>query len=227
MERDVTKVFGIGIQRTGTTSLAAALRILGYKVLDAPFVLYPDLDRAILDEYDAFTDNPIPLFYKQLDQIFPGSKFIMTTRDMNAWLKSVKWLYSTFGRKWESKPLTARVHSDFYGVSEFDETIFKATWRRYHEEVQAYFADRPQDLLVIDFTQGEGWDELCPFLDKPVPEEDFPARNQSSLLKTVRVRLTRPLWRYVRARIKHLLGPRIVGYMKSVRDRKRVIKDPS
>ena len=226
MERDVTKVFGIGMQRTGTTSLAAALRILGYKTLDTPFVLYPDLDRTILDEYDAFTDNPVPLFYKQLDRMVPGSKFIMTTRDIDAWLKSVKWLYSTFEYNWKANVKATQVHNDIYGVSGYNKTIFKATWRRYHEEVQAHFADRPQDLLVIDFTRGEGWNELCAFLRKPVPEDDFPAKNQSGLVKTVRVRI-RQLRHYIRSQIKHMMGPRLVGYLKSVRDRRRALKKAS
>jgi 3'(2'), 5'-bisphosphate nucleotidase len=40
-----------------------------------------------------------------------------------------------------------------------------------------YFKDRPQDLLVIDVTAGEGWEKLCPFLGKPTPDIPFPKAN--------------------------------------------------
>ena len=36
----------------------------------------------------------------------------------------------------------------------------------------------PHDrLLVMDIIAGDGWDKLCPFLGKPVPEAAFPHRN--------------------------------------------------
>ena len=49
--------------------------------------------------------------------------------------------------------------------------------RTEHERrVRAYFADRPDDLLVIDISAGEGWEALCPFLGVPVPDKPFPRR---------------------------------------------------
>ena len=38
------KVFGVGYQRTGTTSLAQALNMLGVKTLQFPKELYYDID---------------------------------------------------------------------------------------------------------------------------------------------------------------------------------------
>lgn len=40
-----------------------------------------------------------------------------------------------------------------------------------------HFKDRPDDLLVVDFTQGAGWNELCEFLGHPVPDAPFPHAN--------------------------------------------------
>lgn len=184
------KIFGIGLQRTGTTSLNRALRILGYNSIDAPFGLYPDLDSSIIEKYDAFTDNPIPLLYQRLDKEYPGGKFICTTRDVDSWLKSVKWLFST-GRiefNWEATPIVDKVHQAFYGIIYFDEKVFREIWFAYHAEVQGYFVERPQDLLMIDLTRGEGWEELCSFLGKEIPKADFPAVNKSTLKRTLRTR---------------------------------------
>ena len=50
---------------------------------------------------------------------------------------------------------------------------------RHTNEVEAYFEDQPRRLLVMNITQGDGWDLLCPFLDKSVPDIMFPHANTS------------------------------------------------
>ena len=40
-----------------------------------------------------------------------------------------------------------------------------------------HFKNRPDDLLVVDFTQNSGWNELCAFLGHPVPDAPFPHAN--------------------------------------------------
>ena len=75
------KVFGIGLSKTGTTSLSAALAILGYRSKHFP----KDEDFA---RYDAFSDITVAMKFKTLDRFFPGSQFIYTVRDEPAWLAS-------------------------------------------------------------------------------------------------------------------------------------------
>lgn len=195
-----SKIFGIGIQRTGTTSLHIALKILGYNSIRAPFRLYPDLNDDILSKYDALTDNPIPLLYQRLDKEYPGSKFICTTRDVGSWLKSVKWLFR-IGRiigDWDNYSIVHEVHQAFYGIRNFDEKVFREVWFAYHAEVQKYFADRPRDLLIIDFTRGEGWEKLCAFLGKEIPNIDFPVKNKSTLRRTVKALVHTPIKRAIK-----------------------------
>ena len=90
------KIIGVGFQKTGTSTLREALKILGFKVCDTkPSLLIPILKGNIkkvlkvADSYDALEDNPWPLIYKDLDQHLPGSKFILTIRDEQSWFKSV------------------------------------------------------------------------------------------------------------------------------------------
>ena len=127
MKNEKYKIFGIGLHRTGTSSLNEALNILGYRSIHTPLDIYPDIDTRIIDKYDAFTDNPIPLLYKQLDRLYPGAKFILTTRDLDSWIKSVKWLFTTGSIifNWDKYPIVNNIHYDCYGVSFFDEQIFK------------------------------------------------------------------------------------------------------
>ena len=59
----------------------------------------------------------------------------------------------------------------------YDAAILTASFHRHHADVRRDFADRPDDLLEMDITAGDGWDKLCPFLSVPVPEAAFPRLN--------------------------------------------------
>mgnify|MGYP005842426787 FL=1 len=176
------KIFGIGLSKTGTSSLAHALEILGYRVKDYPGIerYIPGdpscIDPALLERYDALTDTPIPSFYRELDRAYPGSKFILTVREREGWLKSCQ---KQFTEKLAVKQNEAhnRLFLDLYGTTVFDAEKFSAGYDRFVSGVLEYFRDRPQDLLVMDITGGEGWEKLCPFLGKPVPELPFPKAN--------------------------------------------------
>ena len=184
------KVFGTGMQRTGTTSLAKALNHLGIKTRDHPRELHGNLDHPLLQEYEGFTDNPIPLIYKELDARFPGSRFIHTERDEAAWLKSVEWLHTTGAVKfhWHAIPGLAEINQALYGRIGFDADVFRDTYRRHNREVRAHFADRPDDLLILDITQGEGFEKICPFLGRPAPAESFPHWNKQEKVWKVKFR---------------------------------------
>ena len=184
------KVFGTGMQRTGTTSLAQALDLLGIKTRDCPKDLWGNLDHEVLQRYDGFTDNPIPLLYRDLDRKLPGSKFVHTVRDEQRWLESVEWLFTTGALKfaWDRHPHFHEFHRALYGRTDFDAATFLERYRRHNREVLDYFADRPADLLVMDLTAGDGFDRLCPFLGREVPAAPFPHRNRHEWGWKVKVR---------------------------------------
>jgi len=180
------KVFGIGFQRTGNTSLWAALNMLGISTVKFPKQLYYDPDHPILNRYEGFTDNPIPLLYQKLDRRFPGSRFILTVREEQSWLKSVEWLYTIGAIKfyWNERLETDEIHQALYGATNFDPKIFLERYRQHNRSAVEYFADRPGDLLVMEIHAGDGFAKLCPFLGLPAPRKPFPRRNRSE-----------PLWR--------------------------------
>src|SRR5215212_6804140 len=96
------KVFGIGLSRTGTTSLTKALRILGYRAVHCPLSIVRfngkglQLSAEVVDRYDAFTDSPVARMYRELDYACPGSKFILTTRPIEKWMASVRRMRLSF-----------------------------------------------------------------------------------------------------------------------------------
>jgi 3'-phosphoadenosine 5'-phosphosulfate (PAPS) 3'-phosphatase len=180
------KIFGIGLSKTGTTSLSHALEILGYRTKDNLGVVnyaagdLSSLDTTLLEENDAFTDTPIPSFYQELDKEYPGSKFILTTRNMDGWLKSCK---KQFTQKHADKQNTASnlLFMDLYGCTVFDEQKFKKGYQTFVDGVTQYFRDRQHDLLIQDVTTGEGWEKLCPFLETPIPDIPFPRANVTTI----------------------------------------------
>ena len=176
-----TKIFGIGLQRTGTTSLFQALNLLGIRSAPNGIPLFYNIHDPILNKYDAFMDNPIPLLYQQLDQLIPGSKFILTMREEASWLRSAEWLFTKRLPQMDKKlhAIADEIHQNFYGTTRFDVDVFRRKRKEYYAEVQDYFATRPGDVLQIDITKNADWKPLCEFLQLPIPEKKFPWLNAS------------------------------------------------
>lgn len=189
MARSWNKIFGIGLSKTGTTSLAAALRILGLRACDYPHdartqaqLESGDYDLAVLRQNDALTDTPAAYCFPQLDEQFPGSLFILTEREnRQRWLESFReqWKH---GDEWGTHDPQFQRFLYFmrcvnYGVTSFHPQRLKYAYERHSREVRRYFADRPGDLLIHDVTTGSGWAELCKFLDLPLPDQPYPRAN--------------------------------------------------
>jgi hypothetical protein len=105
-----------------------------------------------------------------LDQWFPGSKFILTIRDSDSWIRSVK-------KHFRGRRIAAQQW--IYGVSGVtgNESVYIKRFQQHNGDVVNYFRDRPGDLLIMDITKGDGWEKLCPFLGKDQPPFDFPLAN--------------------------------------------------
>jgi hypothetical protein len=182
-----TRIFGIGMHKTGTTSLHHAFQILGLKSAHwqtAPWAKHVWREASqygrsqTLEKFYCACDLPIPLVYQQLDKAYPGSKFILTVRDEWAWLKSVSkhWSHdhNQFRSQWDSDVFTHRCHNLLYGRRDFDATTMLERYRRHNAEVLEYFTGREADLCVMDMDKGAAWPKLCSFLNAPIPNEPYP-----------------------------------------------------
>lgn len=182
-----TRVFGIGMHKTATSSLHAAFKILGFdsfhwetnqKAWDIWHQVGELRNRSMtLEQYYALCDNPIPMLYRELDERYPGSKFVLTVRDEVGWIKSVERLWDPKTNPWYDwnlQPFTNRIHQALYGRTDFDAKTFLREYRQHNAEVLKHFANRPNDLLVMDIDSGAGWNELCGFLGQPIPEVPYP-----------------------------------------------------
>lgn len=178
-----TKIFCIGFHKTGTKSIAVALKTLGYRVTGPNGVKDPDIAENVLamayglvEIFDAFQDNPWPIIYKELDKKFSQSKFILTLRDSESWIKSQ---VRRFGRR--ETPMRKWIYG--VGCPEGNEEIYVRRYEEHNKEVLNYFKDRPNDLLILDLSQGDGWKKLCPFLDKETLTIPFPHTNKAGRRK--------------------------------------------
>lgn len=197
----VPKVFGIGFHKTGTTSLRDALTRLGYSVAGPNGLKDPNIAHnarslvfRIAERYDAFQDNPWPLLYRELDERYPGSKFVLTLRPADAWIESqVRY----FGE--ETSPMREWIYG--VGCPKGNEAIYVARYEQHNREVLEYFSRRPDDLLVLTVSDGDGWDKLCAFLKKDIPNVPFPHSNRAedggAELRFVRQRILRRAGRLV------------------------------
>lgn len=172
------KLFGIGLHKTGTTTLAECFRILGYSVcpeIVAFATLHSTAARnygplfEVADRHDAFEDAPwnYPNAFQALHRRWDSAKFILTVRDSVRWFESFERWCRLVSNPYDFSIL----HS--YGVpmlAQNREAAIRA-YERHAANVRNYFDDK---VLVVDWEAGDGWAELCSFLGKPVPDHPFP-----------------------------------------------------
>jgi hypothetical protein len=178
-------VFGIGLSRTGTTSLTEALRILGYKAVHCPLSIVAfngkglKLSTDIVAQFDAFTDSPVACVYRELDQAFPGSKFVLTTRPIDKWMESMRRMRPSF-MLLSILPKVRQIARDLGGTASFlDEDALAKGFVNHNKNVREYFGERVgKDLLVLDVSAADAWDKLCSFLGHKSHTRAFPHYNR-------------------------------------------------
>lgn len=187
---DRPRIFGIGLNKTGTTSFDAAMTILGFRSLHygGPTV-HGAVQRAIDDgapllahldqRFDAFSDvGLLSRRFGLLDEQYTGSHFVLTTRPVDDWIESRR-RHVEFNR---GRHASGRYTGDFLTV---DEATWREEWAHHLDGVRSYFAGR-SDFIEIDLTADPSWGPLCTLLCMPEPTRRFPETNRSTSRKTRR-----------------------------------------
>ena len=183
----INKIFGIGLSRTGTKSLTAALKKLGFQIAHYPTdkTTYQELisnreDFSVLKSMDGITDITVVPYYARLDSLYPNSKFILTWRDKESWLAAMEkhFRYNKIYERWPyfltERKIRKYLRAAVYGCYSFDRGKLSNAYESHMNAVRNYFKNRPGSYLEIKITEGEGWEKLCPFLGKQVLPEPFP-----------------------------------------------------
>ena len=207
------KVIGAGLGRTGTFSLRAALAILYgapcYHMKDVipdpsrvsfwtEAALGPKSDEEFREHFRHFAatvDFPACIHWERLLQAYPEAKVLLSVRDPDSWVRSVKdtilkmhssysgspwgiWLLQTLSPFW--------MGYYFYRMSklscwdplvkeDFSDSNLRRAFVDWVEDVKRRC---PKDRLLV-YSVSEGWGPLCDFLGLPVPETPFPQVNDS------------------------------------------------
>jgi len=200
---DKVQIVEIGMPRTATRSMAQAVKNLGYTVNHGiGFTKFIEKDESIrlkkelwtqlfhgnipkfpYDNYE-YVGNFSLLHWKQLAEVKPDLKFILTIRDVDDWWESCKRRWSR-NRRLRSRKIirsghikdkyitTAITVFHLYGCYNLNEFCWKDGFKRHNDEVLRYFKDSDR-LLVHNVFEGDGWETLCSFLDADIPKIRYP-----------------------------------------------------
>ena len=136
----------------------------------------------VIDKYDAFQDGPWhnkDVDYKILDKKYPNSKFIILERDDESWIRSNEHYYSPkYHGDWENWEYSFLINDRW--VHDRENIIRERLEYKHikYNEINTYFKNR-DNLLVMNICDGEGWEVLCPFLEKDIPNVEFPKLNDN------------------------------------------------
>lgn len=200
------KIFCIGLPKTGTTSMQALGRLLGYKVANqqeaerifvgAAFNVTPSLLKSYCDKYDFFQDIPfcIPSVRKTILDLYPTAKFVLTVRsDPETWYSSVCRFYAyicntkqvpTYNdmekKNFHARPLSEFISWAFDGLDRHD-PFNKERLLEYYTRSNKNAEDviPPAQLITIDVSNNSHLGALFSFLDVKSDIAVFPHENKT------------------------------------------------
>ena len=206
------QVIGVGMHRTGSMSVKAALERLGFgpcyhgmealrRCRDgdhwlAAYEAGGEIDWSVIFEgYRATLDWPTVYFWEQLANAYPEAKILLTDRDPERWWDSHVQMYEHGGefvreltdeeRQWAEESGFARMQTALG-------TILTATFdgrtsdKEHCLEVFEQHYERVRRTVpaerLLVYRVQEGWEPLCRFLGVDVPDEPFPRVNSADNL---------------------------------------------
>ena len=208
------KVIGAGLPRTATSTQMIAFEMLGFgpcyhmrnvladlegqipyweRAMDGD----PDWD-AVFGDAQSSCDWPSAYFAPQLAAYYPEAKVILSVRDAEGWVRSMRetvwgiWFSNTVMRhtsdaqrlvdenwdryltmmarfNWDER--TGKMAGDHH-----DDAAFAEIFNRYNAGIEAAI---PAERLLV-WNPRDGWEPLCEFLEVDVPSEPLPRVNDTS-----------------------------------------------
>lgn len=187
------KIFCIGCNKTGTTSLAEVMKAMGFHAAPQARAerllknyINNDIEKIISfvrRHGSFFQDVPfsLPKIYKNINESFPNSKFILTVRDSSdVWYNSIcKFHSKLFGEgNIPTKELLMNANYIYKGAlwdfmkvyggldnAPYDKESLKKFYNKHNEDVISYFKEKPNKLLVVNLKDSDAISRLIDFID--------------------------------------------------------------
>lgn len=168
----MSKIFCIGLSRTGTTSFHTLMESMGYKSIH-----YPNEVELWADRHDVYSDIPVSLHFKALDRLYPNSKFIYTWREN--WVDCVEEYFKRKSNRPNQSLRQIEIRRKMYGDAYWNRETYAEAYKNHEQDVFEYFHDRPDDLLCVNIVGGDSPKKLADFIgyEKRVPYK-YPHENK-------------------------------------------------
>ncbi len=194
------KLIGAGFGRTGTLSMKLALEQIGLGPCHHMMEVFGKPDHIALwqaaadgesvdweevfEGYRSAVDWPVCYFWKELAELYPDAKLLLTRRDPQKWYDSAsntifKGLAST-GEENDQESLDShlRMVNKLIVDNTFDGDLTDReaaidVFNKHNQEVIDTID--PKRLLVFEASQG--WEPLCEFLGVDIPDTAYPRTN--------------------------------------------------
>jgi len=197
----MNKIFVLGYNKTGTISLSQALQILGYSVLHTgsnnfmetliKFSNNLEFNKGILDEidkYDCYLDYPIyePTIFSHIVMEYPDAKYISLTKNLDDYVDSTlraKIRDIKNGNKNTWNWLGVGDEEVFRNYPEYQKEWVRRRTTFKHQSNLRWLEKKGIDYLDMNICDsGDGWRELCKFLNKEIPNIEFPYENKNEIV---------------------------------------------
>lgn len=163
---------------------------------DTSVTLDRDFWDKLLGHVAAVTDTPANMFAKELIESYPEAKVVLVERDVDVWypsferalIKGLEMLFLDLFLRFDKDTArmvpvaTEGIMKGQFGARDTKEyrRNAKEVYKRHYAEIRTLLKNQPDRLL--EYQLGSGWNPLCDFLGKPVPEgEEFPRVNETAM----------------------------------------------
>lgn len=170
----VNKVIGIGLPKTGTSSLAVSLSNNNIPTIhfgspeceEVVQKMYRGIYKFdIFKKYKGIT-NAFEMVFPQVDKEYPNSKFIYTVRDKDSWIVSIENHWKKMVANQRVLPMSIHHHLITFGTYMFNKDRFSFVYDTHYNMVKDYFKGRENDVLIIDITKDNKYVyKVCDFLN--------------------------------------------------------------
>lgn len=165
------KIFVVGYNKTGTTSVGKALQKLGYRHSSFNEFVWRELyNKGNIDgvinytkRFESFDDLPwlkedlLPILF----ETFPNSRYIYLQRDEASWKRSYK--------DWNK----------YHHNNDVDENKAWEAYCQHKKFISEFFKVKVpnQNSITLEVKDPKGFEKLAGFLGREVPQPNFPREN--------------------------------------------------